>query len=63
MRLPMPFSFDSALPVEWVRERAWNDVLKAESLVSSCVVVYHAGGHEAPLGGWVINLVSGEVME
>jgi hypothetical protein len=60
MRLPMPFSFDSALPVEWVRERAWNDVLKAESLVSSCVFVYHAG---APLGGWVINLVSGEVME
>lgn len=56
-RIPRPNSFDCALPTEWIAEKSGGDPVM---LVSRCVVVYHARGHEAPLGGWIIDLVTGD---
>jgi hypothetical protein len=63
LRIPRPFATSYILPLEVVDQLSQGDPVKYAEIVSQSVILYMAGGKwEAPIGGWLVNLVTGEVL-
>jgi hypothetical protein len=62
-RIPRPFATSYAIPLEVIDQLSQGDVARYAEIASQCIILYMAGGNwEAPMGGWLVNLVTGEVL-